>query len=72
MRHGLIHPATLILTFKGQTRKFNEPSEAEVYYKTVIELRNKNGEQHGLIKGQFNRRKNGWILQEFRLYEDNG
>lgn len=37
VRHGIIHPATLILTFKGETKKFTEPSEAETYYKTVIE-----------------------------------
>lgn len=37
VRHGIIYPATLILTFKGETKKFTEPSEAETYYKTVIE-----------------------------------
>lgn len=43
VRHGIIHPATLILTFKGETKKFTERSEAEAYYETVIKpgLKNK-------------------------------
>lgn len=37
VRHGIIHPATLILTFKGETEKFTIKSDAEMYYTTVIE-----------------------------------
>lgn len=37
VRHGIIHPATLIITFKGETKKFTECSVAEVYVKTMIE-----------------------------------
>ncbi|KAK7888997.1 hypothetical protein WMY93_024557 [Mugilogobius chulae] len=37
VRHGIIHPATLIITFKGETKKFTEHSEADLYVKTVIQ-----------------------------------
>ncbi|CAM4641599.1 unnamed protein product [Leuciscus chuanchicus] len=37
VRHGIIHPATLIITFKGETKKFTERSAAEVYVKTIID-----------------------------------
>lgn len=35
--HGIIHPATLILTFKEETRKFTRHLAAETFYKTVVE-----------------------------------
>lgn len=37
VKHGIIHPATLILTFKGDTKKFSNHLAAETYLKTVIE-----------------------------------
>ncbi|KAK7944954.1 hypothetical protein WMY93_000682 [Mugilogobius chulae] len=37
VKHSIIHPATLILTFKGETKKFNDHQHAENYVKTVIE-----------------------------------
>lgn len=38
VKHGIIHPATLILTFKGQTEKFTDHLAAEKYFETVIKL----------------------------------
>uniref|UniRef100_A0A3B3C4J3 L1 transposable element RRM domain-containing protein n=1 Tax=Oryzias melastigma TaxID=30732 RepID=A0A3B3C4J3_ORYME len=37
VRHGIIHPATLILTFRGETKKFMDHQAAGDYVKTVIE-----------------------------------
>lgn len=36
VRHGLLFPATLIVTFNGQTKLYRDCSEAEHFYKTVI------------------------------------
>lgn len=36
VKHGIIHPATLILTFKGETKKFADHLMAEKFVKTVI------------------------------------
>lgn len=37
VKHGIIHPATLIMTFNGETKKFTNHLDAETFYKTVIE-----------------------------------
>lgn len=37
VKHGIIHPATLILTFRGDTKKFSNHLAAETYLKTVTE-----------------------------------
>lgn len=37
VRHGIIHPATLIITFKGETKKFTECEAAGEYVKAVID-----------------------------------
>uniref|UniRef100_A0A673B6A9 L1 transposable element RRM domain-containing protein n=1 Tax=Sphaeramia orbicularis TaxID=375764 RepID=A0A673B6A9_9TELE len=37
IKHGIIHPATLVLTFRGETRRFTDNVAAETYVKTVIE-----------------------------------
>lgn len=37
LKHGIIHTATLILTFRGDTKKFTNHLSAETYLKTVIE-----------------------------------
>ncbi|KAJ0037232.1 hypothetical protein NL108_018510 [Boleophthalmus pectinirostris] len=42
VRHGILHPATLIITFKGETKKFTERSVAHTYVKTVMEPGSKN------------------------------
>lgn len=36
VRHGLLFPATLIVTYNGQTRLFKDCSEAETFYQKVI------------------------------------
>ncbi|KAJ4949709.1 hypothetical protein JOQ06_021218 [Pogonophryne albipinna] len=36
VRHGLLFPATLIVTFNGQTKLYRDCSEAERFYKTVM------------------------------------
>lgn len=37
MKHGITHPATWILTYKGETRRFTGHLAAEMYFKTGIE-----------------------------------
>ena len=37
VKHGIIHPATLIITVRaGQSKKFTDHREAEVYWDSVI------------------------------------
>lgn len=37
VKNGIIHPATLIITFKGVSKKFTDYLQAEAYWKEVIE-----------------------------------
>lgn len=36
IKHGIIHPATLIITFNGETKYFQDHKAAETYFSKVI------------------------------------
>lgn len=36
IQHGLIYPATLIITFNGDTKYFQDQKSGEIYYNQVI------------------------------------
>ncbi len=37
VKNGIIHPATLIITFQGESKRFTDHLQAEAYWKEVIE-----------------------------------
>lgn len=37
MKHGIIHPATLIITFREESKKITDYLVAEAYFKEVME-----------------------------------
>ena len=37
VKQGIIHPATLIITFREEAKRFTDHREAEAYWKDVIE-----------------------------------
>lgn len=36
IKHGLIYPATLIITFNGDTKYFQDQKSGDIYYNQVI------------------------------------
>ena len=36
VRHGIRHPETLLITFKGETKSFSSSKDAETHYSKVI------------------------------------
>lgn len=47
VKHRIIHPATLILTYKDETKKFTDHLSVEAFYKDVIEPDNQAGAHSG-------------------------